>query len=174
MLDLLLTPLSAMSISPVRNSMNSSRAASSPSDLDVRKVSWVSASEKSCFLELNRHRAAVLVLRPLQPGVCQLGDLTGRFLPRDGRTGLKLITESGVKRRSTSARQALGHNVRGYGFVTLLTQLQSRVPSRTPAIFHKNTSNFSLDQVLVETKLLLTLTFSMGKRVQKLLIYIFI
>ena len=32
MLDLLLTPLSAMSISPVRNSMNSSKAASSPSD----------------------------------------------------------------------------------------------------------------------------------------------
>ena len=52
---------------------------------------------KSRFLELNRHRAAVLVLRPLEPGVCQLGDLTGRFLPRDGRTGLKLITESGVK-----------------------------------------------------------------------------
>ena len=97
MLDLLLTPLSAMSISPVRNSMNSSKAASSPSDLDARKVAWVCAS---CFLELNRHRAAVLVLRPLEPGVCQLGDLTGRFLPRDGRTGLKLITESGVKRRS--------------------------------------------------------------------------
>ena len=93
MLDLLLTPLSAMSISPVRNSMNSSRAASSPSDLDARKVSWVSASGKSCFLELNRHRAAV---RPLEPGVCHLGDLTGRVLPRDGRTGLKLITESGV------------------------------------------------------------------------------
>ena len=40
MLDLLLTPLSAMSISPVRNSMNSSKAASSPSDLDARKVSF--------------------------------------------------------------------------------------------------------------------------------------
>ena len=79
MLDLLLTLLSAMSISPVRNSMNSSRAASSPSDLDARKVSWVSASGKSCFLELNRHRAAVLVLRPLEPGVCQLGDLTFRI-----------------------------------------------------------------------------------------------
>ena len=89
MLDLLLTPLSAMSISPVRNSMNSSRAASSPSDLDARKVSWVSASGKSCFIELNRHRAAVLVLPPLEPGVCQLGYLTGRFLPRDGRTRLK-------------------------------------------------------------------------------------
>ena len=36
------------------------------------------------------------------PSVCQLGDFTGCFLPRDGRTGLKLITESGVKRRSTS------------------------------------------------------------------------
>ena len=128
--------------------MNSSRAASSPSDLDARKVSWVSASGKSCFLELNRHRAAVLVLRPLEPGVCQLGDLTGRFLPRDGRTGLMLIAESGVKRRS-NIRWTLGHNVRGYRFVTLLTQLQSRVPSRTPAIFHKNTSNFSFDQVLV-------------------------
>ena len=53
MLDLLLTPLSAMSISPVRNSMNSSRAASSPSDLDARKVSWVAVSGKRCFLELN-------------------------------------------------------------------------------------------------------------------------
>ena len=73
MLDLLLTPLSAMSISPLRNSMNSSRAASSPSDLDARKVSWVSPSGKSRFLELNQHRAAVLVLRPLEPGVCQLG-----------------------------------------------------------------------------------------------------
>ena len=51
----------------------------------------------SRFLELNRHRAAVLVLRPLEPGVYQPGDLTGRFLPRNGRTGLKLITESGVK-----------------------------------------------------------------------------
>ena len=99
MLDLLLTPLSAMSNSPVGNSMNSSRAASSPSDLDARKASWVSASENRCFLELNEHCAAVLVLRPLEPGVCQLGDFTGRFLPRDGRTGLKLITKSGVKRR---------------------------------------------------------------------------
>ena len=62
MLNLLLTPLSAMSISPVRNSMNSSRAGSSPSDLDARKVSWVSASGKSCFLELNRHRAPFFVL----------------------------------------------------------------------------------------------------------------
>ena len=97
MLDLLLTPLSAMRNSPVRNSMNSSRAAGSQSDLDARKVSWVSASGKS--LELNGHCAAVLVLRPLDPGVCQLGDFTGRFLPRDGRTGLKLIAESGVKRR---------------------------------------------------------------------------
>ena len=103
MLDLLLTPLSTMSTSPVQNSMNSSRAASSPSDLDARKVSWVSASGKRYFLELNGHYAAVLVLQPLEPGVCQLGDFTGRFLPRDGRTGLKLITESGVKRRSTSA-----------------------------------------------------------------------
>ena len=51
MLDLLLTPLSAMRISPVRNSMNSSKAASSPSDLDAWKVSWVSASGKSCSLE---------------------------------------------------------------------------------------------------------------------------
>ena len=34
-------------------------------------------------------------------------------------------------------------------FKTLLTQLQSRVPSHTPVILHKNTSNFSLDQVLV-------------------------
>ena len=38
MLDLLLTPLSAMRNSPVRNSMNSSRAAGSQSDLDARKV----------------------------------------------------------------------------------------------------------------------------------------
>ena len=30
--------------------MNSSRAVSSPSDLDARKVSWVSASGKGCFL----------------------------------------------------------------------------------------------------------------------------
>ena len=101
--SLLLTPLSAMSISPVRNCMNSSRAASSPSDLDARKVSWVSTSGKRCFLELNGHRAAVLILRPLEPGVCQLGDFTGYFLPRDGRTGLKLITESGIKKRSTLA-----------------------------------------------------------------------
>ena len=145
MLDLLLTPLSVMSNSPVRNSMNSSRAASSPSDLDARKVSWVSASGKRCFLELNGHCAAVLVLRPLEPGVCQLGDFTGRFLPRDGHTGLKLITKSG----EINISWAFGHNVRGYGFVTLLTQLQSCIPSRTPAIFDKNTSNFSLDQVLV-------------------------
>ena len=103
MLDLLLTPLSAMSISPVRNSMNSSRAANSPTDLDIRKISWVFASEISCFLELKGYCAAVLVLRPLQPGVCHLGNFTGRFLPRDGRTGLKLITKSRVKRRSTSA-----------------------------------------------------------------------
>ena len=104
MLDLLVTPLSAMSISPVRNSMNSSRAASSPTDLDARKVSWVSASGKRRFLELNGHCAAVLVLRPLEPGVCQLGDFTGGFLPRDGRLGLKVINKSGIKRRSTSAR----------------------------------------------------------------------
>ena len=107
MLDLLLTPFSAMSISPERSSMNSSRnssrSASSSSDQDAGRVAWVSASEKSYFLELNRHRAAVLVLRPLEPGVCQLGDFTGRFLPRDGRTGPKLIAESGIKRRSTSA-----------------------------------------------------------------------
>ena len=51
--DLLLIPLSAMSISPVRNSMNSSRTASSPSDLDAGRFSWVSASGKSCFLGLN-------------------------------------------------------------------------------------------------------------------------
>ena len=101
MLDLLLTPLLAMSISPELSSMKSSRGASSPSDLDARKVSWVSACGKSCFLELNRHRAAVLVLRPLEPDVRQLGDHTGRFLPRYGRTGPKLIPESGVKRRLT-------------------------------------------------------------------------
>ena len=64
------------------------------------------------------------------------------------RTGLFLIAESGVKRRSNIS-WTLGHNVRGYGFVTQLTQLQRRVPSRTPAIFHKTTSNFSFDQVLV-------------------------
>ena len=74
-------------------------AASSPSDLDARKVSWVSASGKRCFLELNGHCVAVLALRPLEPGVCQLRDFTGRFLPRDGRTGLRLFTKSGVKRR---------------------------------------------------------------------------
>ena len=72
MLDLLLTPLSAMSISPVRSSMNSCMAASSPSDQDAGRVSWVSTSRKSCFLELNIYRAAGLVLRPLEPGVCQL------------------------------------------------------------------------------------------------------
>ena len=83
----------------MRNGMNSSRAAGSQSDLDAWKVSWVSASGKRCFLELNGHCAAVLVLRPLEPGVCQLGDFTGRFLSRDGRTGLKLFAESGVKRR---------------------------------------------------------------------------
>ena len=77
--------------------MNSSRAASSPSDLDARKVSLVSASGKRCFPELNGHCAAVLVLRPLEPSVCQLGDFTGRLLPQDGRTGLKFITKSGVK-----------------------------------------------------------------------------
>ena len=102
MLDLLFTLLSAMSITPVQNS-NSSRVASSPSDLDARKVSWVSAPGKSCFLELNRYYAAILVLKHLKHGVCQLGDFTGRFLPQDGCTGLNLITESGVKRRSTSA-----------------------------------------------------------------------
>ena len=103
MLDLLLTPLSAMSISPERSSINSSRSASSSSDQDAGRVSWVSSFEKSCFLELNRRRNAVLVLRPLEPGICQLGDFTGSFLPRDGRTGPKLIAESGVKRRLTSA-----------------------------------------------------------------------
>ena len=151
MLDLLLTPLSAMSIRPVRNSMNSSRAASSPSDRDARKTGLMGRRirKEIGFLELNGHCAAVLVLRPLEPGVCHLGDFTGRFLPRDEGTGLKLITESGVKRRSTSA---VGHNVRGYGFVTLLTQLESCVPSRSPAIFHKNTSNFSLDQVIVTVR----------------------
>ena len=66
MLDLLLTP---MRNNPVRNSMNSSRAAGSQSDQDARKVSWVSASGKRCFLELNGHCAAVLVLRPLEPGL---------------------------------------------------------------------------------------------------------
>ena len=105
MLDLILYPLTAMSISPVQNtySMNSSRAASSPSDLDARRVSWVSASRKSCFLKLNRHRVAVFVLRHLEPGVCQVGDFTGHFLPQDGLTGLKFMTESGVNKRSTSA-----------------------------------------------------------------------
>ena len=57
-----------------------------------------------------------------------------------------------------SAGPSVINYVRGYGFVTLLTQLQSRLPSRTPAVFHKNTSKFSLDEVLVETELLLTLT----------------
>ena len=147
MLDLLLTPLSAMSISPVRYSINSSRAASSPSNLDVGKVSWVSTSGKIYFLELNPHRTAVLVLRSLEPGVCQLGDFTGRSLPRNGRTGLKLITERGVKEIDIS--WAFDHNVRGYGFVILLTQLQSCVPSRTQAIFYKNSPNFRLDHVLV-------------------------
>ena len=93
---LFLTLLSAMSISPVRSSLNSSRATSSPPDQDAGRVTWVYASRKSCFLELNRHRSAVVVLRPLKPGVCLLGDFTSRFLPRDGRTGLKLIAESGV------------------------------------------------------------------------------
>ena len=65
------------------------------------------------------------------------------------RTGLMLIAESGVKRRYDISC-TLGRNVRSYGFVTLLTQLQSRVPSRTPAIFHKNMSNFRFDQVLVD------------------------
>ena len=78
--SLFLTRLSAMSMSPVRNCMNSSRVASSPSDLDARKVSWVSTSGKRRFLELNGHRAAVLILRPLEPGVCQLGDFTGYWL----------------------------------------------------------------------------------------------
>ena len=41
-----LTPLLAMSNSPVRSSMNFSRTASYSSDLDARKVSWVSASGK--------------------------------------------------------------------------------------------------------------------------------
>ena len=71
--------------------------------------------------------------------------------------------------------------MQGYGFVTLLTQLQSRVPSHTctctctPAIFHKNTINFSLDQVLVAVPpelscYILTLTFLMAY-IQKLFIY---
>ena len=59
MLDLILTSLSVMSISHVRNSMNSSRAASSPSDQVARRVLWVSASRNSCFLELNGHRATI-------------------------------------------------------------------------------------------------------------------
>ena len=147
MLDLLLIQLSAMSISPVRNCMNSSRAASSPSDLDVWKVPWISASGKSCFLELNRHRAAVLVLRPLEPGVCQLGDLTGRFLPRDGPTGLKLIIKSGVKRRSTSAGpSAIMCDV---AFCNCAHATSEPRTLANPAIFHKNTSNLRFDQVLV-------------------------
>ena len=93
-----------------------------------------------------------------------------------------LIAESGVKRRSngypTSAGPSAILNVRGYRFVILLTQLQSRVPSRTPAIFHTNTSNFSLDHAsfsryTTETKLLLTLNFSMVY-IQELLIYIYV
>ena len=78
------------------------------------------------------------------------------------RSGLMLIAESGVKRRSNIS-WTLGHNVLGYSFVTLLTQLQSRVPSRTPAIFHNNTSNLTerFSRCTTETKLLLTLTFSM-------------
>ena len=55
----------------------------------------VSESGKSCFLELNRHSAALLVVQPLEPGVCPLGDFTGCFLPRDWCKG--------VKKRSTSA-----------------------------------------------------------------------
>ena len=49
------------------------------------------------------------------------------------RTGLILIAESGVERRSNIS-WTLGHNVRGYRsrFVTLLTQLQSRVPGYIP------------------------------------------
>ena len=35
--------------------------------------------------------------------VVSTSDITSHFLPRDGCTGLKLITESRVKRRSTSA-----------------------------------------------------------------------
>ena len=70
--------------------------------------------------------------------------------------------------------------MQGYGFVTLLTQLQSRIPSHTctctPAIFHKNTISFSLDQVLVAVPpelscyIILTLTFLMVY-IQKLFIY---
>ena len=41
MLDLLLIPLSAMSISPERSSMNSSRSASSLSDQDTGLRSYV-------------------------------------------------------------------------------------------------------------------------------------
>ena len=84
MLDLILSPLLAMGISPVRNSMNSSRAASFLSDQDAGRVSWVFASGKRCFLELNLHCAAVFVLLTLEPGVCQLGDFTAHFLPCDG------------------------------------------------------------------------------------------
>ena len=82
MLDLLLTPLSAVSISPVRNSMNSSRAASSQSGC-TEGLMGLRIRKKSCVLELNGHCAALFVLRPLEPGVCQLGDFTGRFLPRE-------------------------------------------------------------------------------------------
>ena len=88
MLGLLLTPLSVMSISPGRNSMNSSKATSSTFDLDVRKDFKGFPIRKSRFLERKRYRATVLIQRPLDPFVYQLGEPTGRFLPRDGRTGL--------------------------------------------------------------------------------------
>ena len=41
--------------------------------------------------------------REVNSVVVSTSDITSHFLPRDGRTGLKLITESRVKRRSTSA-----------------------------------------------------------------------
>ena len=41
--------------------------------------------------------------REVNSMVVSTSDITSHFLPRDGRTGLKLIAESGVKRRSTSA-----------------------------------------------------------------------
>ena len=82
---------------PMRNTMNSSRAASSQSDLDARKVSWVSTSGERCFLkaEWTLCCSSRPMTLKLEPGVYQLGDFTGGFLPRDGRTGLKLITKQG-------------------------------------------------------------------------------
>ena len=54
-----------------------------------------------------------------------------------------LIAESGP----TSAGPSVINIVRGYGFLTLLMHATSE--PRTPAIFHKNMSNFIFDQVLV-------------------------